>query len=151
MKKSFHRSLLSLSVAAMGAMLLAGGEARAAAVTVPVSGTVTTANGGTLTLQGTATVDTKLVLDEFGGAPSVLVSVHVNNVSGRGPAAALQGSGEAVLVRPLVASDTVQVSVALDAPGNSPGAASKTATATLALNLDPVTGAVLGGSGAFAP
>jgi hypothetical protein len=152
MKQSFRRSLLSFCALAASATLFTTSEARAAAVVVPVSGTVTDA-AGAMTLKGTATVDTTLVKDEFGGAPTVLVSVRLNNVIGHGATAAsvLQGSGEAVLVRPLGSSDTVEVSVALDSPGNSPGTATRTATATIALSLDPVTGAALAATGSFAP
>jgi hypothetical protein len=141
-------SLLSLAALAAGVVLFTGGEAHAAAITVPVTGKL-----GANTVSGTATVDTKLVLDEFGGPPAVVVSVHVDNVTVANPgrAISLAGSGEGVLIRPLVASDHVEVSVALDAPGTSAGVQTKTATAKLALSLDPVTGAALGGSGTFAP
>jgi hypothetical protein len=141
-------SLLSLAALAAGAVLFTGGEARAAAITVPVTGKL-----GAITISGTATVDTQLVLDEFGGPPAVIVSVHVGSVTAKNPgqSVSLTGSGEAVLIRGLDAADTVNVSVALDKPGTVSGTATKTATAQLALRLDPVTGAALGGTGTFAP
>ncbi|MFL5433274.1 MAG: hypothetical protein ACJ784_02070 [Myxococcales bacterium] len=145
--KSSHRSFLTLAALAAGCALFLGGEAHAAtnSIVVPVSGTA-----GGAAFSGTATVETTLVLDEFGGAPSVIVSVHLNNVVARGATGPLlSGSGEAVLIRPLAASDSVDVSAALDAPGNAPGTATRTATAHLALRLDPVTGAALGVTAVF--
>jgi len=146
--KSSHRSFLTLAALAAGCAFFLGGEARAAtsSIVVPVSGTA-----GGAAFSGTATVETTLVQDEFGGAPSVIVSVHLNNIVAPGTALrpALLGSGEAVLIRPLAASDSVDVSAALDVPGNAPGTATQTATAHLALSLDPVTGAALGATAVF--
>ena len=141
-------SLLSLAALAAGAVLFTGGEARAAAITVPVTGKL-----GANTVSGTATVDTRLVLDEFGGPPAIVVFVQVNNVTVANPGKtiSLVGSGEGILIRPLVAANNVTVSVALDKPGTLSGTATTTATAKLALSIDPVTGAALGGTGTFAP
>jgi hypothetical protein len=145
--KSSHRSFLTLAAFVAGCALFLGGEARAAtsSIVVPVSGIA-----GGAAFSGTATIDTTLVQDEFGGAPSVIVSVHLDNVVARGAVGpALSGSGEAVLIRPLAAADSVDVSAALNAPGNSAGTATKTATAHLALTFDPVTGAALAGTAVF--
>ena len=131
---SLRRSLVSFFALAMGCALLVGGAAHAAAtssIVVPIHG-----NAGTTMLAGTATVETTLVRDELGGAPSVLVSIKVNNLVGAG----IRASGEAVLVRPLGSSDTVEMQLAVvgsDAP----------AIATFALTFNPATGAALSATG----
>src|SRR5690349_7753041 len=128
---SLRRTFASLSALAMGAALLVAGAAHAAptsSIIVPIHGAP-----GLAMLSGNATIETTLVQDELGGAPSVLVSIKVSNLIG---APGVRASGEAVLVRPLASSDTVEVELAVtgsDAP----------AFATFALRLDPATGAAL--------
>jgi hypothetical protein len=144
---SFHRSLLSLVALAMGATLFIGFEARAANSTlvVPVSGTVSD-DVGSMFLSGQATIESTLIQDEFGGAPSVILSIHVTNVTGRG----VSGSGEAVLIRTLAASDTVEVPLLYGTPGAQASGKVRSATATLTLIFDAKTGAALSATGAFA-
>jgi len=115
---------------AMGATFLTAGAAHAATVSsivVPISGTA-----GAIALSGQATIETSLVSNDLGGAPTVLVSIHVNNLTGAG----ITASGEDVLVRPLAASDTVEVVLAVEG-------SDATATATFALHLDTATGAAM--------
>ena len=125
-----RRSLTSFFALAMAAALLVAGAARAAAtssIVVPISGTA-----GTTAVTGQATIETTLVQDELGGAQSVLVSIHVNDLMGAG----IGASGEAVLVRPLASSDTVEMNLAF-------AGSDATATATFTLTLDPATGAAV--------
>jgi hypothetical protein len=144
-------SFLSLFALAMGTVLI-GGAAYAAPIVVPIAGTVTDA-AGTVALKGNASIETRLVPDEFGGPPSVVVSIHVLNMTGHGfaPGSVFQASGETVLVRPLAASDTVQLGMSLFAPGSDASRSTGMATATFALSLDPATGAPLAAAGTFAP
>src|SRR4051812_42265161 len=122
------RSLVAL---AMGAVLLVGGAARAApasSIVIPIRGTASAAG-----LIGEATIETTLVKDELGGAPSVLVAIRMSNLTGPG----IRASGEAVLVRPLVSSDTVELVLAVEGKNTS------AVTARFALSLDTTTGAAL--------
>jgi hypothetical protein len=141
---SFNRSFLSLLALAMGATLLIGGEARAASsMVVPMAGTVTDA-AGSVALSGQATIESTLVKDEFGGQPSVILSIHFSNVTGPG----IRGSGEAVLIRPLASSDKVEVELSLSTASGA--ATAHTAMATFALSLDLVSGAILRATGGIA-
>src|SRR4051812_15289216 len=135
---SFLRSLFALAV---GCALSIGGEARAAAagtLVVSIAGPVTDA-AGSVWLSGQATIETTLVVDEFGeDLPSIIYSIHLIDVSGQG----FQATGEAVLIRPLVAADTLELPLTFSAIG-SDGSASRTALATISVKLHPKTGAPL--------
>jgi hypothetical protein len=143
--RSSYRSFLSLLALTMGATLLIGGEARAAttSMVVPIAGTVTDATGS-VSLSGQATIESTLVRDEFGGAPSVILSIHFSNVTGAG----IRGSGEAVLIRPLASSDKVEVELSLSTASGA--ASAHTAMARFALSFDPVSGALVRGTGGIA-
>jgi hypothetical protein len=140
---SFNRSVRLVLALVTGAALLIGGEVRAgpaSSIVVPVSGTVTDA-AGSVALSGQAAIESTLVQDETGGAPSVILSIHMTNLTGQG----IQASGEAVIIRPLAATDTVEVVLSV---GSDIASEARTATATFALSLDLATGAVLTATGA---
>jgi len=129
---SLKRSYVSLVALAMGAALLVGGAALTApdsSIVIPITGIA-----GGAAMSGKATIETTLVKDELGGAPSVLVSIRIINLTGVGTHA----SGEAVLVRPLASSDKVEIVLAVE------GRDTSSATVTFALSLDTTTGAALG-------
>jgi hypothetical protein len=73
-------------------------------------------------------------------SPSVILSIHMTNLTGQG----IRASGEAVIIRPLAATDTVEVVLSV---GSDTSSETRTATATFALSMDPATGAVLSATG----
>jgi hypothetical protein len=83
---SFNRFLLSFLAVAMGAGLCLAGAAHAAvlnASSLPIVGVVTDAVDNSVTLSGRADIESTLIPNLAGGAASVGLSIHFNNVSGR--------------------------------------------------------------------
>src|SRR3954468_19180060 len=90
---SFTRSLLPSSRVAMRAGLCLAGAAHAAVLNAgsfPIGGVVPDAVDNSVTLSGRADIESTLIPNLAGGAASVRLSIHFNNVSGR---SVISGSG----------------------------------------------------------
>lgn len=112
-----------------------------ASLDIPIGGTV---DGfpESVALEGLAHVTMSVVRDpDFGGRPAVLLSIDLSNVFGVGLATgdSYVTSGEMSLIRPLVASDVIEVTFPI-LPDRPDGALSaRPAVAFFTLDFDPRT------------
>jgi hypothetical protein len=141
--KSSSRVVL-IALVAMGTTLWAGREARGdtaagnPVLVVPLKGSFQ-GPAGSVSLSGEARIGTNVTLPpEFGDPPSVVVSVHLMNVTGTDSAGRkYEGSGDSDSVRPLVASDTIEVLFSVYPAGSDASSSeARPATAKFKLRLD---------------
>lgn len=144
-----------LSLLALVAVLSATHETRAATtggtITVPVSGSVSDIVENNVALTGDATVRTAL-LGGTAGRTTVSVTIHFNKVAGRNrmSGVGLEAAADQTVVAPVGSAINVQFPITVYPAGSDtfdPGAFP--ATATLAVRLNPATGAPIGGTTQF--
>jgi hypothetical protein len=136
--------------------LAAGSSPALAIVSIASSGTTVIPYSGTLDglpesvfLFGLAQITMRVVRDpDFGQPPVVVLSIDLGNVFGVGVAtgASYVTSGRQELIRPLVASDLVEITFAV-IPNRPGGAlAARQAVASFTLNYDTTSGQFTGGT-----
>ena len=138
-------------LAAMLGGLLGGTTAALAAssVAIPISGTVDGSPEG-VSVSGLAHIHSSLVkIDrKFHHAPRVILAFDLHNVSGTGlsTGARYVGRSRDEVIRPLVASDVVEITFPLQPKGTSGSTAARAGLASFALTFDVNSGAVTGGT-----
>ena len=144
------RVLLSLLVAMLGGLLGGTSALADSAVTIAISGTVD-GSPESVYLSGLAQVTSAFVKTDpkFNHPPRVILSIDLHNVSGRGLAtgATYVTTGQDELLRPLVASDLVEVTFPFYTSGPRGSASARTGLASFRLNFNVTTGALTGGTG----
>jgi hypothetical protein len=150
-----HRPLLArgawcLLVAILGGLLGATTSALAkSSVAIPISGTVDGSPEG-VSVSGLAHITSSLVkIDrKYHHAPRVILGFDLRNVSGTGlsTGARYVGRSRDEVIRPLVASDVVEITFPLQPKGASGFTAARAGLASFALTFDVNTGAVTGGT-----
>ena len=157
--KSSSRVVL-IALVAVGATLWADREARGdtaagnPVLVVPLTGSVK-GPAGDVSLSGEARIGTNVTkAEEFGDPPSVVVSIHLEGITGKDLSGKkYQGSGDGEVVRPLVGSDTVEILFSVY-PAGSDGSSreARPAAARFKLRLDEKShGALLHADGSIGP
>jgi hypothetical protein len=147
-RSSFAPVVLSFLVAMLG--LLGGGTPALAASPIPIAiaGTV---NGSpeSVYLVGLAQITSTLVTDtRLGTVPHVILSIDLQNVSGTGlsTGATYVSAGRDELIRPLVATDLIQITFPFYPSGPGWLTSARAGLASFSLRFDPMTGALTGGT-----
>ena len=144
------RGAWCLLVAILGGLLGATTSALAkSSVAIPISGTVDGSPEG-VSVSGLAHITSSLVkIDrKYHHAPRVILGFDLRNVSGTGlsTGARYVGRSRDEVIRPLVASDVVEITFPLQPKGASGFTAARAGLASFALTFDVNTGAVTGGT-----
>ena len=157
MKRPRPLYLVVLSLLAVIAGSLAGGESPAVAVvSIASSNTMTVSYSGTVSgqpedvyLSGLVQISTVVVRDpDFGTPPKVRVSIDFSNVTGQGLRTGTKyvAGGNQVLIRPLVRSDVVDVVFPFYPSGTTGTTRARSALASFTLTYDTTTGVARGAS-----
>lgn len=138
----FTRVVLALLAAVVASLVWEGASAQITRgignLIVPIAGTVQ-ADPETIALAGQARVIATLVTDpDFGGPASVLLSIHLLNVSGVGQSSGTRyiGTGEQRLIRLFRRSDLVEFTFPVIPVGARGTALVSPALASFALDFD---------------
>ncbi|HZX93401.1 MAG TPA: hypothetical protein VFE90_02720 [Myxococcales bacterium] len=128
---------LILTAASLLGCLLLGAPANAQATssfTVQTSGSVTTSSE-TVNFSGPIEITSTIVTDPLGGPPTAVVSVDARQLVAQGATTGtlFLNSGQAMLTRELLSTDTIQTTFSFFPPG--PGGFLKTKTAVVNLTL----------------
>jgi hypothetical protein len=150
---------LALSLAVAGGLVW-GDDPAQAVVSVAASNTTTIAYSGTVDgspesvyLSGLVQITMKVVRDpDFGRPPVVLLSIDLSNVSGVGQTTGRKyvTAGGQDLIRPLVATDVVEITFPFFPSGSGGAAQARQALASFTLRYNVRTGAFLGGAASTA-
>jgi len=146
----FTRIVISLLVVMLGGLLGDCRPARAgSSVAVPIFGTVD-GTPESVYVSGVAQITSKLMKTsaKFNHPRSVMLSIDLHNVSGQGlstGATYVTESQEEVL-RPLVASDQVEITFPLYSEGLGGLTSARAGLASFTLTFDVGTGALTGGT-----
>ena len=145
---------MSLLVVVIGVLAWGGTQAQAATVdstlSIPVSGTVTAADGTRITFSGNVVVSSSAVMDVAGIPPFTMLTFDCSGVT------ATSGSGankktydtrgyQVTKIREIVATDVITMTAPLDQTGASPLLAS-TWQVTATLNFNTATGQLTSGT-----
>jgi hypothetical protein len=157
--KSSSRVVL-IALAAVGTTLWADREARGdtaagnPVLVIPLAGSGK-GPAGDVSLSGEARIGTNVTkAEEFGDPPSVVVSIHLQGITGKDPSGKkYQASGDGEVVRPLVGSDTVEILFSVYPAGSDASSSeARPAAATFKLRLDEKNhGALLQAGGSIGP
>jgi len=145
------RGALYLLVAMLGGVLAAPAGARtASSVAIPISGTVDGLPEG-VTVSGLARITSTLVKTDakFHHPPRVILDFDLHHVSGTGISTGTHyvTRSRDELLRPLVASDVIEVTFPLQPSGPKGFTAARAGLASFTLSFDVNTGALTGGTG----
>ena len=146
----FARVVLSLLVAMLGGLLGGGTSALAdSSVAIAISGTVD-GSPESVYVSGLAQITSTFVKADltFNHPPRVILSFDLHNVSGTGlsTGARYVGRSRDEVIRPLVASDVVEITFPLQPKGTNGSTAARAGLASFALTFDVNTGALTGGT-----
>src|SRR5213594_3809975 len=158
-RSSLSPIALSLLVWITGALVCGGMPARAAAqatrvdssIQINVSGRVTAADGTEIKVSGQVIVNSSAVPNRTGALSSVILTLDFSNVTAR------VGSGahevaydtkgfQSTKIRPLKASDVIQIVVPYSPSGSGPTTEANTLLVTATLNFNVATGVLVNGS-----
>ena len=144
--------VLSL-IAGISAALVGGSSPARAAVSTTPSATTMVSYWGTVDglpesvfLSGPVQITTTVVRDpDFGKPPSVLLSIDLSNVSGVGVSTGTRyiTSGTQNLIRPLVATDVVEMTFPFFPSGAGGAARARSALASFTIKYNVSTGSVV--------
>ena len=145
------RRAFSVLVAMLGGLLAAKATARAASsVAIPISGTVD-GSPESVSVSGLARITSTLVKSDtkFHHPPRVILGFDLRHVSGRGLSTGTRyvTRGRDEMLRPLVASDVVEVTFPLQPNAAKGFMAARAGVASFTLTFDVDTGALTGGTG----
>jgi hypothetical protein len=141
------RSTSFVLVVVTGVLLATRADVPAAAlspgISVPIVGTVD-GQPESVALAGTIQITNMLVTDTNGSSPKERLSMKLVGVSGAGVVTGVKyvASGEENLVRPLVASDHVEVMFPFFRATAEGPLTARTAAASMVFNFDLLTGAI---------
>ena len=162
-RSSLNPIAISLLVWITGALVCGGIPARAASQATPpatpvdssirinVSGAVTAPNGTVIKVSGYVIVNSRAVPNRTGALASVVLAFDFSNVTAR------VGSGahevtydtkgfQSTKIRPLQASDVIQIVVPYSPSGSGPTTEANTLLVTATLNFNVATGVLVSGS-----
>ena len=158
-RSSLSPIALSLLVWITGALVCGGMPARAAAqatrvdssIRINVSGRVTAADGTEIKVSGQVIVNSSAVPNRTGALSSVILTFDFSDVTAR------VGSGahevaydtkgfQSTKIRPLKASDVIQIVVPYSPSGSGPTTEANTLLVTATLNFNVATGVLVNGS-----
>lgn len=119
-------------------------------ISVPIIGTVAGQPEG-VALAGTIEIASLLVTDTSGSTPKERLGLKLVGVSGAGlqTGAKYVASGEESLVRPVVASDHIEIMFPFYRATRDGPLSARSATASIVLNFDVLTGAVTKAAASF--
>jgi len=153
-----RRSLLTSVVLSFAAVVLGvlfwGGGTPAGAVVATMSSAVTTTASGTVTgspesvaFTGSVTINSKMVTDPDFGTPNIVVlSFDLSSLSGTGLSTNKKYvvSSQEIMVRPLAATDQLDVTFPFAPNVNSIDTSARLGVATVALSFNVSTGGLTG-------
>jgi hypothetical protein len=153
-KRSLFGSIaLSLIVGVVGVMVWGGMRAQAAtvdsALTLPVSGAVTTTDGTKINFSGTVVIKSSAVTDAPDALPFTILTFDTSNITGTSGSGANKktyntGGYQVTKIRDLKPSDVISMTVPVDLAGSSVTLAREW-LATFTLNFD-ATGQITSGT-----
>src|SRR2546428_6638348 len=146
----FARTVMSLLVAILGGLLGGGTSAFAASsVAIPIFGTVD-GSPESVYVTGVAQITSALVQTDakFHHPRRVILSIDLQNLSGQGlsTGAAYVTESQEDVMRPLVASDQVEITFPLYSEGLGGLTSARAGLASFTLTFDVSTGALTGGA-----
>lgn len=120
-------------------------------ISLPIVGTVA-GQPESVTLAGTIEIANTLVTDENGNAPRQRLSLKLVGVSGAGllTGATYVATGESSLVRPLAATDRLEIMFPFFRATADGPLSARSAAASIVLNVDLLTGGITTASASFA-
>lgn len=147
----FGRVVLSLLVAMLGGLLGGPSALADSSVAIPISGTVD-GSPESVYVSGLAQITSTFVKADlkFNHPAMVMLSIDLHNVTGRGlsTGATYVITNQNEIMRPLVASDVVQITFPFYPNGSGGFTSARAGVASFTLNFNLTTGALTGGTAA---